>query len=74
MPPLGPSRTDGPLVAPTFDEADEEDAGETAAVAAAVKAATPEAGPALDEAAVVVEELGRSDEAEALMASVNATA
>jgi len=66
--PLGLPREGGPLVAPTFDDAAaEEDAGEAAAV---VKAATPDAGPALDEAAAFVYELGAYDEAEAFMASI----
>lgn len=37
-----------------------------------VKAATPEVGPALDEAAAFIDELGRYDEAEAFMASITA--
>ena len=36
-----------------------------------VKAATPEAGPTLDEDAALVDELGDYDEAEAFMASIS---
>lgn len=71
IPPLGPPRKDGPLEAPTFDDAAEEDAGEAATAAAVVKAATPEAGPTLDEDAALVDELGDYDEAEAFMASIS---
>jgi len=39
-----------------------------------VQAATPEAGPALDEDAALVDELGAYDEAEAFMASITAPA
>jgi len=71
IPPLGPLRTDGPLEAPAFDDAaeDSEDAGDAAAT---VQDATPEGGPALDEAAAFVDELGHYDEAEAFMASATA--
>ena len=71
IPPLGLPRTDGPLEAPAFDDAaeDSEDAGDAAAT---VQEATPEGGPALDEAAAFVDELGHYDEAEAFMASATA--
>jgi len=65
IPPLGPEREGSPLEVPAFDDAteDAEDAGDV------VQAATPDAGPALDEAAALVDELGSYDEAEAFIAS-----
>lgn len=66
IPPLGLPRTDGPLEPPALDDL-ADDAGDAAAT---VRATTPDAGPALDEAATSVDELGSYDEAEAFMASV----
>jgi type IV secretion system protein VirD4 len=76
IPPLGPPRTDGPLELPALDDltddaGDEAEAAQTGTKAATQQAATPEGGPALDEAAAFVDELGQYDEAEAFEASVS---